>query len=319
MCAPLTEVPSANGNDPFALARLIQVRLAFCDGERWGRWYEVNSLDSPVLDLVNVGYVLSREPLGEERLRQANFRHAAELPGRHVYENTEVLPRFFLVSRVRRAATMEEAVRILHAADFQPRVEAVVEGGGENGEESGELLALDSPAFEQPTTGQLATGQPAPGDMAPGNAAQETPASDLQNAQDAPEAIVPEAIAPEPAAPTPTAPERTAPITIAPAPLGEVRVVEYSPRYVVLETDAPTAAFLVTSENHYPGWRAFLDGREQPLYYTNVAFRGLPVPPGRHTIEMRFDPPVLKYSAAVSGLAWLLLAGWCWRWGRRRV
>jgi hypothetical protein len=248
MCAPLTEIPSANGNDPFALARLIQVRLAFCEGERWGRWYEVSSLDSPVLDLVNVGYILSRQPLDEERLRHANFRHAAELPGRHVYENTEVLPRFFLVSRVRRAPTMEEAARILHGADFQPRLEAVVESGVQSAVESDDLLALDSLAI--------------------------------------------------------------------PAP-GEVRVVEYSPRRVVLETDAPAPAFLVTSENHYPGWRAFLDGQEQPLLYTNVAFRGLPVPPGRHTIEMRFDPPILKYSAVLSGLAWLLLAGLCWRLRRR--
>jgi uncharacterized membrane protein YfhO len=87
----------------------------------------------------------------------------------------------------------------------------------------------------------------------------------------------------------------------------------------VLEAEAPAPAFLVTSENHYPGWRAFLDGEEQPLLYTNVAFRGLPVPSGRHTIEMRFDPPILKYSAAVSGLAWLLLAGFWSRWGRRDV
>jgi hypothetical protein len=304
MCAPLIEIPSANGNDPFALARLIQVRLAFCEGERWGRWYEVNSLDSPVLDLVNVGYILSRQPLDEERLKQANFRHAAELPGRHVYENTEVLPRFFLVSRVRRAETMEEAVRILLAADFQPRLEAVVEGDGEsavvrsNGEtdgESAEPSAPDNLAYEQ-----RATEQPATEPLASGNTAQGTSPSSPQNT-------------PEPSAPAPTTPAPTTPARAAPAPPGEVRVVEYSPRYVVLETNTPVAALLVTSESHYPGWRAFLDGQEQPLHYTNVAFRGLPVPPGRHTIEMRFDPPILKYSAAVSGLAWLLLAGLCWR------
>jgi Bacterial membrane protein YfhO len=275
MCAPLTEVPSANGNDPFALARLIQVRLAFCDGERWGRWYEVSSLDSPVLDLMNVGYVLSREPLDEERLRQANFRHAAELPGRQVYENTEVLPRFFLVSRVRRAATMEEAARILHAADFQPRLEAVVESDAESAERLAlQNLASEIPASKNPALEETGQGMPA-GDPenVPDTAGNESP--------------------------------------------GEVSVVEYSARKVVLETDWPAAAFLATSESNYPGWRASIDGQEQPLYYTNVAFRGLPVPPGRHTIEMRFDPPILQYSAVVSGLAWLLLAGFCWRRGRR--
>jgi hypothetical protein len=310
MCAPLTEVPSANGNDPFALARLIQVRLAFCDGERWGRWYEVSSLDSPVLDLANVGYVLSRQPLDEERLRLANFRHAGELPGRHVYENTEVLPRFFLVSRLRRAATMEEAVRILHGADFQPRLEAVVEGGGESDGES-DVESVDWSAVESMASEKATSEQPASDNTTQGTSA--------SSPQSAPELAAGELSTPAPdtSAPTAATPNTPAP-TVAASP-GEVRVVEYSPRYVVLETDAPAAAFLVTSENHYPGWRAFLDGEEQPLLYTNVAFRGLPVPPGRHTIEMRFDPPILKYSAVVSGLAWMLLAGFWWRWGRSGV
>ena len=37
---PLFEYPSANGNDPFALVRLMQVRLSFTRGVLWGRYYE---------------------------------------------------------------------------------------------------------------------------------------------------------------------------------------------------------------------------------------------------------------------------------------
>jgi hypothetical protein len=239
MSAPLMEVPSANGNDPFALARLIQVRLAFCEGERWGRWYEVSWLDSPVLDLVNVGAVLSRNPLDAERLAQAKFVPAREIPGHHMYENTEVLPRFFLVNRIRHAGEMAEAVKILHAADFDPRTEAVVEG---------DLEFTDSREVAS----------------------------------------------------------------------GAVLLVEYSPRRVVLETNSPEAVFLATSENHYPGWKATVDGKPQPLYYTNVAFRGLPLPAGSHTVEMRFDPPILRYSAAVSLLAWSVLIVFLIRSARSR-
>jgi uncharacterized membrane protein YfhO len=89
---------------------------------------------------------------------------------------------------------------------------------------------------------------------------------------------------------------------------------------IVLETDSPAPAFLVTSENHYPGWKAEVDGKPQALYYTNVAFRGLPVPEGRHTIEMRFQPPILVYSAAVSLFAWgpfLVFVIRSTRWRRR--
>ena len=86
--------------------------------------------------------------------------------------------------------------------------------------------------------------------------------------------------------------------------------MEYRSPRLVLDVESPQPAFLVTSEAHYPGWRAFLDGVETPIAMTNAAFRGLPVPAGRHRVEMRFEPAILARSAAVSiaGLA-LLVAG----------
>ena len=74
------------------------------------------------------------------------------------------------------------------------------------------------------------------------------------------------------------------------------------------------SAYRIQHRHGDGGWGTM---EEQPLHHTNVAFRGLPVSPGRHTIEMRFDPPILKYSAVVSGLAWMLLAGFCWRSSQR--
>jgi len=65
----------------------------------------------------------------------------------------------------------------------------------------------------------------------------------------------------------------------------------------------------VTSETHYPGWRAYVDGRPQPIYYTNVAFRGFPVPAGRHQILMRFEAPLFWWSLAASALGWILWGG----------
>jgi uncharacterized membrane protein YfhO len=83
-----------------------------------------------------------------------------------------------------------------------------------------------------------------------------------------------------------------------------VRVLSYTPRRVALELEASAPAFLVTSETHYPGWRAFLDGRQCPIYYTNVAFRGLPVPAGRHQVRFEFAPSILWFSLALTALAW---------------
>jgi hypothetical protein len=95
-------------------------------------------------------------------------------------------------------------------------------------------------------------------------------------------------------------------------PAGRVRVLEYAARQFTVETDSPAPAFLVTSETAYPGWRAWLDGLESAPVTTDVAFRGLPVPAGRHLVKMQFDPRILWRSAWVSAAAIIALALALW-------
>jgi uncharacterized membrane protein YfhO len=83
--------------------------------------------------------------------------------------------------------------------------------------------------------------------------------------------------------------------------------LEYAPRRVRLNVESSAPGFLVTSETFYPGWRAFLDGREHKPVLTNVAFRGLAVPAGRHTVTMEFDPPILRWSAVATMFSAVLL------------
>jgi len=99
------------------------------------------------------------------------------------------------------------------------------------------------------------------------------------------------------------------------SPAGSVHVLEYGARQFVLETNAAAPAFLVTSEAAYPGWHAWLDGQtgqaRAPIM-TDAAFRGLPVPAGKHVVKMRFDPEILWRSAWVTLAACiaLVLAVW---------
>ena len=98
---------------------------------------------------------------------------------------------------------------------------------------------------------------------------------------------------------------------------GKIEVGYYGPNDVVLhvETDAP--ALLVLSDTFYPGWRATVDGTPVPIYQTNAALRGVPVPAGAHRVEMHFRPRTLQIGlglAAAGGLACLAL----WWMERRR-
>lgn len=98
MSAGLLEVPTANGNDPLALARYLAVRRIFAPGPEWVRHLPVK------------------------------FPKVETLPGHHVHENLGALPRFFLAGEVRRAANLEQTLSLLRSPQFDPRRVAVVEG-----------------------------------------------------------------------------------------------------------------------------------------------------------------------------------------------
>ena len=91
------------------------------------------------------------------------------------------------------------------------------------------------------------------------------------------------------------------------APVSAISNVQYAGNAVSLDIAVPGDAFLATAETHYPGWKAYIDGREAPIYYTNVAFRSVFVPAGRHRVEMRYSPAAFGVSALVSLAAALLL------------
>jgi len=86
---------------------------------------------------------------------------------------------------------------------------------------------------------------------------------------------------------------------------------------VVARTSVP--AYLVFSEVWYPGWRAWVDGAETPIYRADFAFRAVYVPAGEHTIVMRFDPPAWRMGLTITVLTLLALAGWALLAWRRSV
>jgi hypothetical protein len=121
--APLLGIPTANGCDPLAMERMIQVRLSFAPGTRWGTCYQVVNPASPVLALTNARYLLAVKPVDAGALHLV-----ADLHGYRIYENPSVLPRCFLVHRVQSARNLQEAAEILHSSDFRPADCAIVEG-----------------------------------------------------------------------------------------------------------------------------------------------------------------------------------------------
>jgi uncharacterized membrane protein YfhO len=99
-----------------------------------------------------------------------------------------------------------------------------------------------------------------------------------------------------------------------------VRVVTYENNRIVLELDSPEAAFLFMSEAHYPGWKAYVDGREEEILRADYVFRAVPVGPGSHQIEVVYQSLSFMAGLALSLLTVvMLLSGWAILTKRRRA
>ena len=78
-----------------------------------------------------------------------------------------------------------------------------------------------------------------------------------------------------------------------------------NPHEITLDAYASKASLLVLSEVYYPpAWKAFVDGKEKEIYKTNYVLRSIVVPPGKHSIEFRFDSPMYTLGYTITQSAW---------------
>jgi len=69
----------------------------------------------------------------------------------------------------------------------------------------------------------------------------------------------------------------------------------------------------------YPGWEAMVDGRPTHILLTDYLLRGVSLPAGKHTIEMRYQAPAARNGALISALTLCLLAGFGFYARRKRT
>ena len=79
-----------------------------------------------------------------------------------------------------------------------------------------------------------------------------------------------------------------------------VNVSEYRNNMISMEVESSCSQFLVLSETYYPGWKAYIDSTEAPLYKANFAFRAIAVPAGRHRVVLKYEPLSVRIGACIS-------------------
>ena len=94
-----------------------------------------------------------------------------------------------------------------------------------------------------------------------------------------------------------------------------INLKSYKPNHLVYETSNTNDGLAVFSEVYYEnGWNAYIDGELKPHFRTNYLLRGLEIPKGKHSIDFKFEPQVIKTGSSIAlassvGLLLLVLGG----------
>jgi hypothetical protein len=91
-----------------------------------------------------------------------------------------------------------------------------------------------------------------------------------------------------------------------------VGIERHEPNLVRIKSKSAAPTILVLSENHYPGWRAYVDGRPVETLRVDYNLRGVALAAGEHSVEFQYRPKSVFVGFAVSLLTLLGLLLW-WR------
>ena len=88
----------------------------------------------------------------------------------------------------------------------------------------------------------------------------------------------------------------------------------YKPNYLKYVSNNANEGLAVFSEMYYgKGWNAYIDGKNVDHIRVDYVLRGLNIPAGKHTIEFKFEPQVIKTGSMITLISsigmLLLLAG----------
>ena len=81
---------------------------------------------------------------------------------------------------------------------------------------------------------------------------------------------------------------------------GQAKIVDYGNQHVVIHTSSKSDGILVLADSFYPGWRVYVDGKEENILRANYFFRAVKLGKGDHRVEFKYDPYSFKIGLIIS-------------------
>jgi hypothetical protein len=195
-----------------------------------------------------------------------------------IYQNLDVLPRAFVVHRARVIEDDEAAVAAMQDEGFRPNEEAILAEAPPGWGALGTLTSSAEPVPPQET-------QPAQG-----GPVTRPPVTDRLRAS------------------------LYFPMRQTNLNFDQVTIISYEPERVIIETDLASEGYLILTDTCYPGWRAYVDGKESSIIRANLLFRVIRLSAGQHRVEFSYEPASVKVGAAISSATLLAIVVGLWWW-----
>lgn len=89
---------------------------------------------------------------------------------------------------------------------------------------------------------------------------------------------------------------------------GHVEFTDISESESKIKVQTDISGLLFISETWYPGWKAYVDGKDTKIYKADYAFRAISVPPGEHEIRFIYKPDSFFNGVKISVVSIIVLA-----------
>jgi hypothetical protein len=101
---------------------------------------------------------------------------------------------------------------------------------------------------------------------------------------------------------------------------GSAEIKNEIPTRIDIEANMVTPGLLVVADNWDKSWQAYVNGQPTPILIANHSLRGIPLPPGRSWVELRYKSRMVTIGNMLASVAILMMLGWtAVMWRRRKA
>lgn len=101
---------------------------------------------------------------------------------------------------------------------------------------------------------------------------------------------------------------KSEPKTFSTDSLATIKLDLYKPNHLIYTSNNANDGFAVFSEIYYKnGWKATIDGKESSIFKVDYTLRGMQIPKGKHTIEFKFEPQVVKTGSTIALISFIIM------------